>query len=179
MRQHRKLLEQQGAVSFVDKLLPPGSAADKKDTAPLLFIRHNNVRGFTLVELIIVILIIGILAVAFGSRFVGKSAYADRRAVDEVVEALRYAQHLAMSRGGGIRVVTTSTTYTVEQTDSTAIRNPNGSGDYSVTLPSGVNISATSITYNSLGQPTPTTDSTINVGSFTITIEGETGYAHY
>ncbi len=131
-----------------------------------------------MVELVVVILLIGILAASFGSRFVGKSAYADRRAVDEIVEALRYAQQLAMSRGGNIRVVTTGTTYSIEQ-NSVAIRNPNGSGNYPVTLPSGVSVTATTISYNSLGQPTPATDSTIAVGSFTITVEGETGYAHY
>lgn len=139
-------------------------------------------QGFTLVELVVVILILGILSINVGSRFLSGSAFSDRKVADELIEAIRYAQHVAMSRGGSIRVVTTSTSYTVEQTTGTAIANPNRSGNYAVTIPDNSSLSATTISFNGLGQPTPNTDSTITVGNpaaFTITVEGETGYAHY
>ena len=138
-------------------------------------------QGFTLVELVVVILILGIIAINVGSRFFGASAYSDRKVADELIEAIRYAQHVAMSRGGGIQLVTTTTSYTVQDTAGpTILPNPNKSGDYSVTVPANSSLTAVSITFNGLGQPTPTTDSTITVGSrFTITVEGDTGYAHY
>lgn len=137
-------------------------------------------RGFTLVELIIVVLLVGILAINVGTRFFSNSSFADRNVADELVEAIRYAQHLAMSRGGGIQIVTTATSYTVQQTDTTAIPNPNRTGDYSVTIPANSSLSASTISFNGLGQPTPATDTNILVSSsFTITVEGETGYAHY
>ena len=146
-------------------------------------------RGFTLVELVVVILILGILAINVGSRFFTGSAFSDRKVADELIEAIRYAQHLAMSRGGdittsgNIRVVTTSSSYTVELfdgTSSTAIPNPNRSGDYTVEIPSDSSLTAKTISFNGLGQPTPDEDTIISVGSsFTITIEQETGYAHY
>ena len=143
-------------------------------------VNHIHQRGFTLVELIIVILLVGILAINVGTRFFSNSSFADRNVADELIEAIRYAQHLAMSRGGGIQVVTTATRYTVQQTDTTAIPNPNRTGDYSVAIPSNSSLSATTITFNGLGQPTPATDTNISVSSsFTITVEGETGYAHY
>ncbi len=140
----------------------------------------NTQQGFTLVELVVVILITGILSINIGSRFFSSSGFSERKVADELIEAIRYAQHLAMSRGGGVRIVTTSTSYRVEQTNGTAIPNPNRSGNYSATIPSDTVLTARTISFNGLGQPIPITDSLINVGSgFTVIVEGETGYAHY
>jgi len=149
----------------------------------------SNQQGFTVVELVVVILIMGIIAINVGSRFYSSNSFSDRKVADELIEAIRYAQHIAMSRVGGtgntIRVITTSNSYTVDQFDganSTPVPNPNKSGDYSVTIPDNSSLSATTISFNGLGQPTPNTNTDITVGSptaFTITVEGETGYAHY
>lgn len=140
-------------------------------------------QGFTLVELVVVILILGILSINVGSRFLSGSAFADRKVADELVEAIRYAQHVAMSRGGNIQIVTTATNYTVKETGSaTILRNPNGSEKYDVTIPGNSSLSAKTISFNGLGQPSPIAGDSITVGNpavFTITIEGETGYAHY
>lgn len=143
-------------------------------------------RGFTLVELIIVILLVGILAINVGSRFFSNSSFANRNVADELVEAIRYAQHVAMSRGGNIQVVTNATTYSIEESTCSSppcpIPNPNRSGDYTVTIPNNSLLSAATISFNGLGQPTPNTNSTITIGNpiaFIITIEGETGYAYY
>ena len=138
-------------------------------------------RGFTIVELIIVILLVGILAINVGTRFFSNSSFADRNVADELVEAIRYAQHLAMSRGGGIQIVTTTTSYTVQQTDTTAIPNPNRTGDYSVTIPGNSSLTAETISFNGLGQPDTTLDTNITIGSgnHVVTIETETGYAYY
>jgi len=139
-------------------------------------------RGFTLVELVVVILILGILAINVGSRFFTGSAFSDRKVADELIEAIRYAQHLAMSRGGSesFQLVTTSTSYSVQDSGGTAVSNPNRSSAYTVTIPSDTSLAAKTISFNGLGQPTPDEDTIISVGSsFTITIEQETGYAHY
>ena len=150
---------------------------------------RSNQHGFTLVELIVVILILGILAINVGSRVFSSSSFSDRKVADELVEALRYAQHIAMSRVGGtgdtIRVITTASDYSVELFDgvtSTAIPNPNKSGDYTVSIPGNTVLSAETVSFNGLGQPASATDQSITVGSpvnFTITIESETGYARY
>jgi len=144
--------------------------------------------GFTIVELVIVILLVGILAINVGTRFFSNSSFANRNVADELVEAIRYAQHIAMSRGGNIQVVTDATTYRIEESTCASppcpIPNPNRSGNYTVTIPSNslLNASSPTISFNGLGQPTPNTNSTITIGNpiaFTITIEGETGYAYY
>jgi len=142
----------------------------------------SSQQGFTLVELVVVILILGILSINVGARFLSGSAFADRQVADELIEAIRYAQHVAMSRGGNIQVETTATTYTVKDTSGTILPNPNRQGTYSVTIPANSSLSTTTIIFNGLGQPTPNANSTITVGNpmaFTITVEGETGYARY
>ena len=65
--------------------------------------------GFTLVELIVVILITGILSISIAPRFFGVSAYEDRKAADELLTALRHTQQMAMNRGGDIQLVLTAT----------------------------------------------------------------------
>jgi len=141
-------------------------------------------RGFTLVELVVVILILGILAINVGSRFFTKSAFSDRKVADELIEAIRYTQHLAMSRGGNesFQIEFSTTSYSVQDSSGIVVTNPNRTDEYDVTIPNDTSLTASTsiISFNGLGQPTPNADTTINVGSsFTITVEQETGYAHY
>ena len=142
--------------------------------------------GFTLVELIVVILITGILSISIAPRFFGVASYEDRRAVDELLTALRYTQQMAMNRGGNIQLVLTANDYTVELTDGTQLRSPDGSRHVSCGTPicykkdfEGVTASispAGPIIYDSLGRPGA--GYTIDIGSKRIQIEQETGYAH-
>lgn len=140
-------------------------------------------KGFTLVELIVVILIIGILSISIAPRFFGVSSYESRRAVDELLTALRYTQQMAMNRGGNIRFVLTANDYTVELTDGTQLRSPDGSRHPTCGTPicykkdlEGVSASTVTIIYDSLGRPNA--GQTITIGSKQIKIEAETGYAH-
>ena len=135
-------------------------------------------KGFTLVELIVVILIVGILSISVAPRFFGVSSYEDRKASDELRSALRHTQQLAMNRGGNVQLLLTATNFTVQLTDGTSLRSPDGRMPYVKTFPTNVTVSPTpsTITYNTLGKPNA--GLTITVGSQTVTVEPETGYAH-
>ncbi len=136
--------------------------------------------GFTLVELVVVILLIGIIAFVAGPRFVKTDAFAERRAADEILSALRFTQQMAMARGGGIQLVLTGNNYTVEETATgTPLQSPDRTGDYIKALPAGVTATAITLTFDGLGQPIPNADASITIGSLSITIEADTGYAHF
>ena len=141
--------------------------------------------GFTLVELIVVILITGILSVSIAPRFFSVTTYEDRKATDELLSALRYSQQMAMNRGGGIELILTANNFTVQLSDGTALRSPDGLIPYIKSFPNSITATPNTIRYNALGQPVNAVGApiagniTINInGSPAITIEENTGYVH-
>lgn len=140
----------------------------------------KTISGFTLVELIVVILITGILSISVAPRFFGVSSYEDRKASDELITALRHTQQMAMNRGGDIQLILTATNFTVQRSSlvNKELRSPDGLIPYVKIFPTNVNVSPVpkTITYNRLGRPDA--GHTINVGTQTITIEEVTGYAY-
>lgn len=142
-------------------------------------IKHHN--GFTMIELIVVIVLVGIISVFMVPRFFATNVFAERRTVDEIITALRYTQQLAMNRGVNHRLQINANNYIYQRFGTgtwIAVRNPDGSAINS--YPTNVVLIATTVTFDQLGQPVPNTApaQTINIGAQTITIEVDTGYAH-
>jgi MSHA pilin protein MshC len=151
-------------------------------------------RGFTLGELVIVLVITGILAAVAIPRLFDKSGFAARGARDYVASALRYAQKsaVAMRRNVCVTVGTTAVTMTYAPTAgsgvacSAAVVNPATGQPYaSTSYEQGATVSGTlSIAFDSLGRPMSsglallTTSQSVSVSGYptAITIEPETGY---
>ena len=143
----------------------------------------DNQRGFTLVELIMVMVIVGILAVFVAPRFFDADVFKSRGFADQVQATLRYAQKEAIAQHRNVCAAYTTSpdrlalTITVTTSCDTALNLPAGSVNY-VDAPSGVTFSMTpiSVNFDALGRPSAA--ASVTVGTTTITIEAETGYVH-
>lgn len=137
--------------------------------------------GFTLVELIVTILIVGILSAYIAPRFSATDTFEHRATSDEIISAIRRAQQLSMTRGESYQFDLSASNYTVQKSGGVDIRHPDGSATSLKTFHDNnlaVTPLAQPIRFDSIGRPIPNEEKTIQIGDITITIEKETGYAH-
>lgn len=87
-------------------------------------LQEKYIDGFTLIELIAVIVLLSILGVVAMSRLGNFSGFESRAFYDEVVNALRYAQKLAVSTGCPVEVNITATGYALHQRQTSCTSGP-------------------------------------------------------
>jgi len=136
-------------------------------------------RGFSLVELVAVIIVLGIISVLAFSRFDNADTAAVQSGRDQVLNAFFVAQQLAMARDTGSNILVEVGSGQVDLREGGVSLNRSGVS-YPITLPQGVNItSGTGVyTYDKLGRTTPATIALSRGGtSASITLEAS-GYAH-
>ena len=137
-------------------------------------------RGFTLLELVTVILILGILAAVTAAGFNQKSI--DQTwFFEQVKSALRYAQKTAIAQRRVIYVVlNASAPYQLSLCYDAACASPvsslASSAAFVLTPPSAVILAASTspFSFNGLGQPSAAV--TLSVNGRPVTVSAETGY---
>jgi len=152
-------------------------------------------RGFTLIELIVVLIIVGILAIAVAPKFLSSSTFKQAGFAEEMKSAVRYAQKLAIAQrrfvcvefsGANTLTLTmdiatdpaVSSTTTCPAATAIAIsgRAANSVSNSDATF---TTTPATSRFYfNAAGKPSFTAPITINVNGNRFIIEADTGYVH-
>lgn len=153
---------------------------------------YNKQGGFTLVELVTVIILLGILSAVALPKFFDKNTFSERAFFFDTLNAIRYAQKLAVATGCNVQVSISSTSYTLtRQGTSTSSSCPGGS-TYSLAVPhpgSGAGSyygSETGITLSStispfyffpLGNASADVILTVN-GSKTISVIAKTGFVY-
>jgi MSHA pilin protein MshC len=141
-------------------------------------------RGFTLVELVMTITIVGILAAVVAPRLSDNSIFQSRGFADQVQASLRYAQKIAIAQHRFVCVSfgTNNITLTIGASpDCGAPLVSTGDSSYVITAPSGIAFGTSpapaNFNFNALGKPSFATAQSITVSGYAsaITVEAETG----
>ena len=116
-----------------------------------------NSRGFTLIELIAVLLLVSILSAVAFSRFSNGDISKVQSSRDHLVAALLFAQQIAMARDSSanpIRLTTTANSVTVTESGVDLLY---AGIQYPLVLPTGVTLTpALTLDYNKLGETSAT-----------------------
>lgn len=132
--------------------------------------------GFTLVELITVIVILGFISVAVIPRFLQSSSFEARSAQDQLISAARQAQQLAMSKavGANVQLITDNSNHRIRISYTES-----GTQTIDTAIPSAVSISNQTLSFNKRGDLSSgsAVDISVNSGAHTVRIESS-GYAH-
>lgn len=141
--------------------------------------RRSTTAGFTLVELVMTMIVVGILAVAVLPRFVDVGVFEARGFRDETLSLLRYAQKSAVAqrRTVCVAVNTTGITLTI---DTTPV--PDGICDGPLILPAtprgGSGLAGTGFNFLASGASSGAGTLTLTVtGAADIKVDAATGYA--
>jgi MSHA pilin protein MshC len=152
----------------------------------------DNQRGFTLVELIMVMVIVGILAAVIAPRFFDVNVFKSRGFADQVQASLRYAQKEAIAQHRNVCVAMTPSDITLTiaslsgaaSTCDTNLALPTGGNFISAPPGSGITLSSlpvappVSFNFDALGRTAVQQTITISGATNNIVVEAETGYVH-
>jgi len=151
----------------------------------MLLHRRRTTTGFTVVELVVVMAILGLLAAVVGPRFVGRDAFASRGFYNEAQSVVRYAQKTAIAWRRPVFVCVTATVVSAGSVSdcSTLLVHPATGAALTTTAPSGVTLTPASFSFDGGGRPSPNAQTTIAIASTIsgdparqIVVEAETGY---
>lgn len=142
-------------------------------------------RGFTLVELVTIIVIAGVISVVALPRFFDRGMFDNRAFSDEMKATLRSAQKLAIAQHRNVcAIVATAAPATLTINASSASpgacdialpeRTVTARGNAKLVLPAA----NTTITFDAMGSPGAASFTLQAAGEPAITVERETGYVH-
>ena len=149
----------------------------------------DSAAGFTLVELVTVIVIVAVLGMIAMPRFFDDRVFAQRGYYEELTAALRYAQSAAVNTGCQVRFVLTASDYLAEQQQPLGGRcDPNDTSwgqalsladgtSVAGSAPNGVSAApAVTIVIDALGATGLGADQTISVGPYSLVVRAASGY---
>jgi len=175
--------------------MSPQSVITRWLAAPAVRQRGLLQGGFTLIELVMVMVMLGVLAVFAAPRVFNRNDFEARGFHDQVLSTLRFAQKTAIAQRRTVCVAFTATTVTLTRASAEAsaacdtappVPVPGPRGELVLTAPANVafTVVPAGFSFDGLGQSRPAsvspavrTISVVNAGR-TITVEEVTGYVH-
>ena len=145
--------------------------------------------GFTLTELVTVLVILGILAAFTAPRFFDHVVFDERGFYEVVVAALRYGQKIAVGSGCPVQISIDASGYALAQQTVLANRCDPGDVSYAVPVllpdgqaaagstPTGVTLGpVVTYVFDGLGQTDLGSDLTVSIGSWSLIVQAQSGY---
>jgi len=156
---------------------------------------NRNNRGFTLVEITVVVVLIGIIAAVVFARSISTDQINVVGQVDKIRNHIRYAQSMAMKRNEVWVISCDAAQYWLSDITLTAVKLPGATTDRISLADLGVSMNAFAVYFDPLGKPyhlyvdvdddnnnpiTPGNPRTITISagseSRTLTVTPETGF---
>ena len=139
--------------------------------------------GYSIIELIAVIVILGVLSVIVSSQFTGTNNVQLQASRDSIVAALLVAQQRAMAQADSVRVITVGNQIDIQQDSGSGYQSVRVGGmQYPLVLSPNQTVSSHTLDYNRLGQiegATVNTTMVLNQGSSSATITiSPSGFSH-
>lgn len=164
------------------------TGAGNQDRRLSAFLARTANAGFTVIELVLVIVIVAVLGAIAGPRFFDNATFDERAFHDELVASLRYAQKVAVASGCPVQVDITSTSYSLTQQALLAghCDSADSSFPVPVLLPTGEVMNgaargaitvapALTFIYGPLGGTNLAANQVLNLGSRVLLIQAESG----
>ena len=123
--------------------------------------------GYTLLELMAILIIVGILAAVLAPRFLGTSGFTGQTTADKLLAAARYAETLAQNQGVTTALTVGANSFSVTQGGVAVVSPTLQSAHLVIPLPAGVTITPqTTVNFVRPGIPSATPTFTITGTGF-------------
>ena len=136
--------------------------------------------GFTLVELITTVLLVGAVAAIAAPRFADPGPFRTRAFFDDALAATRYAHQVAIASGCATRIAFSGgySAFIDCGGGEVALTRPGAATAVSSTAPTGVTVTSTGFSFDRIGRAAiGGGGATVTVGPHAFTVDAETGLA--
>jgi MSHA pilin protein MshC len=159
-----------------------GAGGEAMNGGDLAGVRRRRTAGFTLVELITIMVVAAILAAVAAPRFFTRLSFEERGFYDQSVAAIRYAQRVAIAERRNVFVVMEANRLRLcyDAACVAGVREPGAGNAYDIGTPDGVGLdTTTTFSFNGLGQPSIAANLAVTVtgqDNRAFTVQQETGF---